>query len=126
MPLSTLAICRILKKPLNDDGLVVDDICPVLFPSRIARGLFPTPSELASVTLEEGKEVYTWKPWSSVNLPLPGITFDNEVRAGGTCPKREFDLLMGEVKEEDDTEKVVVRRVCTIALICSRFVVKGL
>jgi hypothetical protein len=58
-----------VKSPQNGSGgSLTDDIYPVLFSSPVP------PSSNPAEGLEEGREVYVWKPWYTVELPEPGIS----------------------------------------------------
>jgi len=83
-----IALCRVLKKPRIGAELTESDIYPVLFSS-------------VREDIKEGKDVYVWKPWYTVELPDPGIFVDYE------------DMQFGLGKSRRSRE----------ALLCSRFFV---
>jgi len=78
----------VLKKPRIGAELTESDIYPVLFSS-------------VREDIKEGKDVYVWKPWYTVELPDPGIFVDYE------------DMQFGLGKSRRSRE----------ALLCSRFFV---
>lgn len=115
-----IALCRIIKK--NQDSAsseLKSNIYPVLF-SFLKPKSSATSTSTSKDCLEQGKEVYVWKPWHIVQLPEPGIdisisTKNNQEDWGFIRGMTQFEIGKQAEMEQDG-------RIRT-ALLCSRFFV---